>query len=102
MVVLDTAYGSEDQNPPSVVPSQASVAQQLCEARHTSAMATSQSYQATLAAVSSAIRHDVDQFLVGLPLGTSPDDAATEEAVACKLYEALLSKAVMQHKLTDW
>ena len=39
---------------------------------------------------------------MGLPLGTSPDDAAVEEAVACKLYESLLSKAVMQHKLTEW
>ena len=48
------------------------------------------------------IRHDVDQFLVALPLGTGSDDAAVEEAVASKLYEALLSKAVMQHKLTDW
>ena len=62
----------------------------------------SQSHQESLAAVSATIRHDVDQFLVGLPLGTSPDDAAVEEAVACKLYEALLSKAVMQHKLTEW
>ena len=60
------------------------------------------SYHETLGQVSSAIRHDVDQFLVALPLGTSPDDAAVEEAVASKLYEALLSKAVMQHKLTDW
>ena len=59
-------------------------------------------YRETLAEISSAIRHDVDQFLVALPLGTSPDDAAVEEAVASKLYEALLSKAVMQHKLTDW
>ncbi len=59
-------------------------------------------YRETLAQVSSAIRHDVDQFLVALPLGTSPDDAAVEEAVASKLYEALLSKAVMQHKLTEW
>ena len=59
-------------------------------------------YRKTLGQVSSAIRHDVDQFLVALPLGTSPDDAAVEEAVASKLYEALLSKAVMQHKLTEW
>ena len=59
-------------------------------------------YGRTLATVSSAIRHDVDQFLVALPLGTSPDDASVEEAVASKLYEALLSKAVMQHKLTEW
>lgn len=62
----------------------------------------SDGYRETLAEISSAIRHDVDQFLVALPLGTSPDDAAVEEAVASKLYEALLSKAVMQHKLTDW
>lgn len=59
-------------------------------------------YRETLAQVSSAIRHDVDRFLVTLPLGTSPNDAAVEEAVASKLYEALLSKAVMQHKLTEW
>jgi len=59
-------------------------------------------YRETLGQISSAIRHDVDQFLVALPLGTSPDDAAVEEAVASKLYEALLSKAVMQHKLTEW
>lgn len=56
----------------------------------------------SLAEMSSAIRHDVDQFLVALPLGTGPDDAAVEEAVQSKLFEALLSKAVMQHKLTDW
>ena len=62
----------------------------------------SDGYQESLAELSSAIKHDVDQFLVALPLGTSPDDAAVEEAVASKLYEALLSKAVMQHKLTDW
>ena len=62
----------------------------------------SKSYQETLAHISSGIRHDVDQFLVALPLGTSPEDAAVEDAVASKLYEALLSKAVMQHKLTDW
>lgn len=63
---------------------------------------TAQSYQETLAVVSHTIRHDVDQFLVGLPLGTSHEDAAVEEAVASKLYEALLSKAVMQHKLAEW
>ena len=62
----------------------------------------SDGYQDSLAELSSAIKHDVDQFLVALPLGTSPNDAAVEEAVASKLYEALLSKAVMQHKLTDW
>lgn len=62
----------------------------------------SDGYQETLAEISSVIRHDIDQFLVALPLGTGPDDAAVEEAVASKLYEALLSKAVMQHKLTDW
>ena len=55
-----------------------------------------------LATLSSAIRRDVDHFLVVLPLGTGPDDAVLEEAVASKLYEALLSKAVMQHKLTEW
>ena len=62
----------------------------------------SDGYRETLAEISAVIRHDVDQFLVALPLGTGPDDAAVEEAVASKLYEALLSKAVMQHKLTDW
>ena len=65
-------------------------------------MVISDDYQETLAEISSVIRHNVDQFLVALPLGTGPDDAAVEEAVASKLYEALLSKAVMQHTLTDW
>ena len=81
---------------------QSAMMQQLSSQSQFSQPAASQSYQDSLAAVSSTIRHDVDQFLVGLPLGTSHDDAAVEEAVACKLYEALLSKAVMQHKLTEW
>ena len=71
-------------------------------ARATPAAQLHDNYHETLSQVSSAIRHDVDQFLVALPLGTSTDDAAVEEAVASKLYEALLSKAVMQHKLTEW
>lgn len=71
-------------------------------ARATPAAQLHDNYHETLSQVSSAIRHDVDQFLVALPLGTSTDDAAVEEAVASKLYEALLSKAVMQHKLTAW
>lgn len=100
--MLTAAYGSEDHSLPSVVPTQTNTAQRHGQVNQMSRFAISQSYQATLADVSSAIRHDVDQFLVGLPLGTGPDDAATEEAVACKLYEALLSKAVMQHKLTNW
>lgn len=75
---------------------------QLQSVRLLSSSIPSDGYQESLAELSSAIKHDVDQFLVALPLGTSPDDAAVEEAVASKLYEALLSKAVMQHKLTDW
>ena len=77
---------------------------QLQQRMHRPAAPTviSDGYRETFAETSSVIRHDVDQFLVALPLGTGPDDAAVEEAVASKLYEALLSKAVMQHKLTDW
>ena len=43
-------------------------------------------YHETLAMLSSVIRRDIDQFLVALPLGTGPDDAILEEAIASKLY----------------
>ena len=94
------AYGSEA---PALQPAYEQPAHHYSHpAQNMPATLLHDNYHETLAQVSSAIRHDVDQFLVALPLGTSPDDAAVEEAVASKLYEALLSKAVMQHKLTEW
>jgi len=96
------AYGFEG---PPLQPAYQQAAQSQQHNAHTwptAAKPLTDNYHETLALVSSTIRHDVDQFLVALPLGTGPDDAAVEEAVASKLYEALLSKAVMQHKLTEW
>ncbi|DBA80219.1 TPA: hypothetical protein ACH3X2_007455 [Trebouxia sp. C0005] len=95
-----SAYGSET---PALQPAYQQPTQPYSHPAQTMpAVLLNDTYRETLGHVSSAIRHDVDQFLVALPLGTSPDDAAVEEAVASKLYEALLSKAVMQHKLTEW
>ncbi len=94
------AYGSET---PALQPAYEQPTQHYTHPAQTlPAALLHDNYRETLGQVSYAIRHDVDQFLVALPLGTSPDDAAVEEAVASKLYEALLSKAVMQHKLTEW
>ncbi|KAL0024762.1 hypothetical protein WJX79_003338 [Trebouxia sp. C0005] len=96
----NAAYGSET---PALQPAYQQPTQPYSHPAQTMpAVLLNDTYRETLGHVSSAIRHDVDQFLVALPLGTSPDDAAVEEAMASKLYEALLSKAVMQHKLTEW
>ncbi|KAL3145015.1 hypothetical protein ABBQ32_003513 [Trebouxia sp. C0010 RCD-2024] len=94
-----SAYGSDA---PTLQPAYQPLQSQQHLSRRAAPAAMSDGHWESLAEMSSAIRHDVDQFLVALPLGTGPDDAAVEEAVQSKLFEALLSKAVMQHKLTDW
>lgn len=93
------AYGSDA---PTLQPAYQPLQSHQHLSRRAAPAAISDGHWESLAEMSSAIRHDVDQFLVALPLGTGPDDAAVEEAVQSKLFEALLSKAVMQHKLTDW
>lgn len=96
---LFAAYGSDA---PTLQPAYQPPQSQQHLSRRIAPAVMSDGHWESLAEISLAIRHDVDQFLVALPLGTGPDDAAVEEAVQSKLFEALLSKAVMQHKLTDW
>ena len=96
---LFAAYGSDA---PTLQPAYQPLQSQQHLSTRAAPATMSDGHWESLAEMSSAIRHDVDQFLMALPLGTGPDDAAVEEAVQSKLFEALLSKAVMQHKLTDW
>ncbi|KAK9806974.1 hypothetical protein WJX72_009163 [[Myrmecia] bisecta] len=55
-----------------------------------------------LAQIGREIQKHVDEFVVALPLGTTLDDAYVEEQVAAALYQALMERADLQLKLTQW
>ena len=49
-----------------------------------------------------AVQRSVDGFMLGLPLGTSSEDAAIEEAVARRLYDAEIGQATLKKNLQEW
>ena len=49
-----------------------------------------------------AVQLSVDSFMLALPLGASPQDAAIEEAVARRLYDAEIGQATLQKSLCEW
>ena len=48
------------------------------------------------------VQRQVDDFLLALPLGTSPSDVAVEDAVAAALTRALLGRARLQARVNEW
>ena len=49
-----------------------------------------------------AVQESVDTFMLALPLGTSAQDSAIEEAVARRLYDAEIGQATLQKSLQEW
>lgn len=49
-----------------------------------------------------SINEDIESFLLSLPLGTDSRSAEVEQAVASRLYESEVEKAVLKKKLAQW